>query len=326
MTIRFCVGVGALCVLLFGFCVFSGYLVVSRNGVFVSELQEELDGLTLKVGHLTLVRDQQRNEIGALQRKNEQYLFELGRLKVWNEKIVSSGATVFALKRKHEARVAELTRGLREVQGEYSALEERLYELQLVHEGERVELQKEIERLSALRRVPVEKKKRGRKKGYNRRVSLKLQEELVRKHPNYAIVHRCQGSFQDRVDVLYPAIKMVAGRFQSSLPRNLNMIKLIISIIKHESDGCTTVSHKGAVGVMQLMRATASDMGVHDRFDPDLNIFGAAKYIAYLSARFNGDKRRILAAYNAGPNRKHTPKSTKSYVRRVVAFYKKMRL
>ncbi|MGO4703379.1 lytic transglycosylase domain-containing protein [Dyella sp. 2RAB6] len=61
------------------------------------------------------------------------------------------------------------------------------------------------------------------------------------------------------------------------------------------------LSLKGAQGLMQLMPATANDMGVRDAFDADQNIRGGARYLALLLKNFNGDERLAAAAYNAGP-------------------------
>ena len=59
-------------------------------------------------------------------------------------------------------------------------------------------------------------------------------------------------------------------------------------------------SHKGAIGVMQLMPATASMMGV-DPYDPRQNIHGGVAYLRAMLTQFDGDVRLALAAYNAGP-------------------------
>jgi soluble lytic murein transglycosylase-like protein len=59
-------------------------------------------------------------------------------------------------------------------------------------------------------------------------------------------------------------------------------------------------SAKGAVGVMQLMPATAAALGVQPS-DASANIEGGAAYLALLLQRFDGDLVRALAAYNAGP-------------------------
>lgn len=61
------------------------------------------------------------------------------------------------------------------------------------------------------------------------------------------------------------------------------------------------LSLKGAQGLMQLMPATASDMGVLDAFDARQNIRGGARYLAQLLRNFGGDERLAAAAYNAGP-------------------------
>ena len=61
------------------------------------------------------------------------------------------------------------------------------------------------------------------------------------------------------------------------------------------------VSSKGALGVMQLMPATAARMGVADALNPDENIDGGARYLREQIDRFGGDLSLALAAYNAGP-------------------------
>ena len=61
------------------------------------------------------------------------------------------------------------------------------------------------------------------------------------------------------------------------------------------------LSLKGAQGLMQLMPATASDMGVLDAFDAEQNIRGGARYLGLLLQEFNGNERLAAAAYNAGP-------------------------
>ena len=77
--------------------------------------------------------------------------------------------------------------------------------------------------------------------------------------------------------------------------------QLIHSVIKVESNYNThAISSKGALGLMQLIPATARRFGVGDAFNPVDNIQGGAKYLRYLLDLYNGDYPLALAAYNAG--------------------------
>ncbi len=60
------------------------------------------------------------------------------------------------------------------------------------------------------------------------------------------------------------------------------------------------VSSRGAIGLMQLMPATAQRYGITDLYDPAQNIQAGAKYLRYLMKKFNNDISLTLAAYNAG--------------------------
>ena len=77
---------------------------------------------------------------------------------------------------------------------------------------------------------------------------------------------------------------------------------VIKSIVQVESGyDPRALSHKGAMGLMQLMPQTASDMGVSDPWDPAENITAGTRYFSRLMKRYQGDMKKALAAYNAGP-------------------------
>lgn len=77
---------------------------------------------------------------------------------------------------------------------------------------------------------------------------------------------------------------------------------LALAVMAVESGGrAGAVSPKGAVGLMQLMPATAREVGVIDRADPSQNIRGGILYLDRLMTRFGRDPVLVLAAYNAGP-------------------------
>ena len=85
--------------------------------------------------------------------------------------------------------------------------------------------------------------------------------------------------------------------------RQFNLDPALVRAVIHAESGfnARARSNKGAIGLMQLMPATARLLGVADARAPSHNIRGGAQYLAGLLARFKNDIVLATAAYNAGP-------------------------
>lgn len=106
-----------------------------------------------------------------------------------------------------------------------------------------------------------------------------------------------------------------------------NLLRAVI--IVESGFNSHAVSKRGAVGLMQLMPATAARFGVSNRYDPRQNVRGGALYLGFLINRFDRNVRLALAAFNAGEdavdrNAGQIPpfSETLEYVPRVMRIYR----
>ena len=120
-----------------------------------------------------------------------------------------------------------------------------------------------------------------------------------------------------------------AAQYQSLIEEHAGLntvsVDLVRALIQAESAfNPRAVSPKGALGLMQLMPATAAEYGVVDAFNPVENVRAGVKYLKRLLDTYDGNVELALAAYNAGPGavKKYGGKvppyrETKNYVARI---------
>jgi len=124
-----------------------------------------------------------------------------------------------------------------------------------------------------------------------------------------------------------------SGHIRSAAEKYKLPEALIVAVIAVESNfDPRALSDKGAMGLMQLMPATARDLYVADAWDPAQNIEGGARYLRLLANQYAGDMVKTLAAYNAGPEAVRRAgetvpdiPETREYVRKVVSLYQAYR-
>jgi len=138
----------------------------------------------------------------------------------------------------------------------------------------------------------------------------------------------------DRYDAMLLA---KAGRYDSIIEKAAiaasvepNLLRAVIVV--ESGFNSRAVSKRGAMGLMQLMPATATRFGVSNPYDPLQNVHAGARYLKFLIDRFGQDVRLALAAYNAGEdavdrNGGQIPpfSETMAYVPRVLKIYQMLR-
>lgn len=97
----------------------------------------------------------------------------------------------------------------------------------------------------------------------------------------------------------------------------VTLVTAIMMIESNHFDPCST-SSKGAVGLMQLLPTTASDLGVTDPYKPSANVEGGIRYLAQAFQQSHHNYKLTAAYYNAGPKiltepPSHWPTETRVY-------------
>ena len=150
----------------------------------------------------------------------------------------------------------------------------------------------------------------------------------------YKRIHIEAGALTHSGDRYDASLLARAGRYDLLIERaaaaaavEANLLRAVI--VGESGFNSRAVSKRGAIGLMQLMPATANRFGVSDLYDPGQNIGAGASYLKFLIDRFGKDLRLALAAYNAGENavdrsggRIPPFSETQAYVPRVLKIYR----
>jgi soluble lytic murein transglycosylase-like protein len=137
-------------------------------------------------------------------------------------------------------------------------------------------------------------------------------------NPNYRNISRGRSISAAELDALIDAAAAKHGV-------DANLVRALIKVESNFNPRAR--SNKGAMGLMQLMPATARALKVSDPYDPAQNVEGGVRHLRGLMDDHNGDVELSLAAYNAGAgavqryNGVPPYKETRNYVRRITQMY-----
>ncbi len=124
-----------------------------------------------------------------------------------------------------------------------------------------------------------------------------------------------------------PKLSSLIGQIAQQEGLDPNLLKAVVAI--ESKFDTVSVSTRGAVGLMQLMPDTARELGVSNRFNPEQNLRGGARYLRQMMERYPESLSMALAAYNAGPSAVSrfggVPPfpATKRYVKSVLSYFAK---
>jgi soluble lytic murein transglycosylase-like protein len=125
-------------------------------------------------------------------------------------------------------------------------------------------------------------------------------------HDRYVVMHYGCYACNPKSTVDWKVTRLYHDAYASEIEqaaRLYNVDPALVRAVIHAESGFNlhARSPKGAVGLMQLMPATARQLGVADPRHPRENIRGGARYLAEMLVRFRNDVSLATAAYNAGP-------------------------
>jgi soluble lytic murein transglycosylase-like protein len=122
-----------------------------------------------------------------------------------------------------------------------------------------------------------------------------------------------------------PAVRQVINEVAVKVGISADLLHAVIAT--ESSYNARAISPRGAIGLMQLLPATAKRFGAVDPYVPQENVLAGAQYLKWLMVMFRGDLELVLAAYNAGEQavvkagRRIPPYAeTQAYVPRVLAY------
>lgn len=141
-----------------------------------------------------------------------------------------------------------------------------------------------------------------------------------------AALNQATAAADSKPQTFDPAAQDVVKMLQFSARQHGVDPKLAVAVAKTESEfSPSVVSSAGAIGVMQLMPDTARGLGVKDPYDARQNVDGGVRYLKQMLDAFDGDVKKAVAAYNAGPQAVRSYggvppyAETQNYVKKVLA-------